>query len=241
MKKGLNGFQLKIIAISLMVIDHTGALFFPEILVFRIIGRLSFPLFAFFIVEGFQHTRSVKKYLIRLGACAITFQIPDWFSSIYGKLTNNPLFGVHYVLNIFATLFLGLAAIALFHKLKSKSNAMAWAAAILMAVLAQVTGADYGAYGVMYVLTFYLAGTDIKSLLMGTVVLHTAYAGFDMITGLIRTGNASFPHAIQLYSMASVFLIAMYNGEQGRKLKFFFYAFYPAHMIILYLIDAILR
>ena len=185
-----------------MVIDHIGALFFPEILVFRIIGRLSFPLFAFFIVEGFQHTRSVNKYLIRLGACAITFQIPDWFSSIYGKLTNNPLFGVHYVLNIFATLFLGLAAIALFHKLKSKSNAMAWAAAILMAV-AQVTGADYGAYGVMYVLTFILP-VQRKSLLMGTVVLHTAYAGFDMITGLIRTGNV-LPHAIQLYSMASVF------------------------------------
>ncbi|NLO39597.1 MAG: TraX family protein [Ruminiclostridium sp.] len=240
MEKCLNAFQLKMIAIVLMVIDHTGALFFPHVTFLRILGRLSFPLFAFFIAQGFFHTRSVKKYLLRLGLCGVLFQIPDWFSTIYGRLTNNPFFGAHYVLNIFATLFFGLAAIALFDRLKNKNILLSWLAATAMAVLAQVTGADYGAYGVFYILMFYLAGTDIKKIFIGTIVLHAAYGCFEMGLSLVQNGYAAFPHSIQLYSMLSAFLISMYNHEQGRKMKFFFYAFYPGHMIALYLIHALI-
>lgn len=241
MKKSLNSFQLKVIAIVLMVIDHTGALFFPQVMLLRIIGRLSFPLFAFLIAQGFFHTRSVKKYLLRLGICAVVFQIPDWFSTIYSSLTNNPFFGIHYVLNIFATLFFGLAAIALFDRLKDKSRILSWLGAIAMSVLATATGADYGAYGVMYMLMFYLAGRDVKKIWIGTAVLHAAYAGYELTTSFIQTGYAVFTHAIQLYSMLSAFLVSMYNNEPGRKMKVFFYAFYPGHMILLYLIDALIR
>lgn len=241
MKKVLNGFQLKIIAIVLMFIDHAGALFFPNIMLIRIIGRLSFPLFAFSITQGYLHTRSVKKYLLRLGTCAILFQIPDWFSTIYAKLTNNQFFGVHYVLNIFATLFFGLAAVTLFDKLKSKGLLWSWLGAVAMAVLAEVTGADYGAYGVFYILMFYLAGTDTKRIFIGITVLHAAYGAYEAIFSLIQTSSAAFPHAIQLFSMFSAFLVSMYNNEQGRKMKFFFYAFYPGHMILLYLIQALVQ
>lgn len=241
MDKSLNGFQLKIIAITLMVIDHTGALFFPEILLFRIIGRLAFPLFAFFISEGFFHTRSIKKYLIRLGLCAVLFQIPDWFSVIYARLTNTPGFGVHYVLNIFATLFFGLAAMALFDKLKGKSIVLAWLAAIAVAVIAEVTGADYGAYGVFYMMIFYQASGNIKKICIGALLLHIGYAAYEVSSSFLKTGTAAFPHAIQLYSLLAVLPIAMYNQEQGRKMKYFFYAFYPVHMFILYLIDWMIR
>jgi hypothetical protein len=240
MKKCLNSFQLKVIAIVLMVIDHTGALFFPQVLFLRIIGRLSFPLFAFLITEGFFHTKSVKKYLLRLGLCAVAFQIPDWFSTIYSKLTNNPFFGAHYVLNIFATLFFGLAAIALFDRFKTKSLLLSWLGAIAMVVLAQVTGADYGAYGVLYMVMFYLTGKDVKKLFAGIALLHAAYAGYEMTVSFIQTGHAVFTHAIQLYSMLSAILVHLYNNEQGRKMKVFFYAFYPGHMILLYLIHALI-
>jgi len=240
MKQTLNGFQLKVIAIILMFIDHTGALFFPNVMLLRIIGRLSFPLFAFFIAQGFFHTRSVKKYLLRLGLCAVAFQIPDWFSTIYSRLTNNPFFGAHYVLNIFATLFFGLAAIALFDRLKDKGRAWSWLGAAAMAVLAQVTGADYGAYGVFYILMFYLAGTDVTKIFLGTALLHAAYGGYEAITSLIQTGIAAFPHAMQLYSMLSAVLVSLYNHEPGRKMKVFFYAFYPGHMIFLYLLHALI-
>ncbi len=240
MKKCLNSFQLKVIAIVLMVIDHIGAVIFPEILFLRIIGRLSFPLFAFLISEGYRHTRSVKKYLLRLGICAILYQIPDWFSTVYSKLTNNPFFGVHYVLNIFATLFFGLAAIALFDRFKSKGHVLSWLAVLATAALAQVTGADYGAYGVLYMVIFYLVGAELDKMILGVSLLHAVYAGYELITCYLTYGYWAFPHSIQLYSILSIFLVALYNGEPGRKMKVFFYVFYPLHMIVIYLINFLL-
>lgn len=241
MKKCLTGFHLKIIAITLMVIDHIGAVIFPQVLILRIIGRLSFPLFAFCISEGYRHTRSVKKYLTRLGLCAVLFQIPDWLSTLYARITNNPFFGVHYVLNIFATLFFGLAAITLFDRLKSKGQWLSWLAVLSAAVVAEVVGADYGAYGVLYMVMFYITGSELPRMLVGVTLLHGAYAGYEMITGYLVNGHAAFPSSLQLYSMLSVFLIAMYNHEPGRKMKFFFYAFYPLHMIVIYLISYLIR
>ena len=149
MKKCIDNFQLKIIAAILMVIDHTGALFFPNVLIFRIVGRLAFPLFAFSISEGYKYTRSVLRYLLRLGICAVLFQIPDWF------------FGFNYQVNIFITLFFGLAAVLSFDKLKNKSVFLSWIAAIAISVIAEGVGADYGAYGVFYILMFYLSAGDI--------------------------------------------------------------------------------
>ena len=156
MKKVLNGFQIKLIAIISMVIDHTGIVFFPGVIAFRIIGRIAFPLFAFFITEGFRHTRSVKKYMFRLFLCAVLFQIPDW---IFGSEEMRRIFiswgwesvpSIDYELNIFATLFLGIAAISLYDKLKEKHIAYSWLAVAVIATVAQVIGADYGAYGVLH-------------------------------------------------------------------------------------------
>ena len=52
---------LKIIAFLTMIVDHTGVIFYPNSQIFRIIGRISFPIFCFFIVEGFSHTKNIKK------------------------------------------------------------------------------------------------------------------------------------------------------------------------------------
>ena len=61
--KVLDGFTLKMIAIITMLIDHVGHVIFPEIAILRIIGRFSFPIFCFLLVEGFFHTSNVKKYM----------------------------------------------------------------------------------------------------------------------------------------------------------------------------------
>ena len=73
---GLNSFQLKCIAVITMIIDHTGAVLFPGELVFRYIGRISFPIFCFLLVEGFFHTRDMRKYMLRLGVFAVLSEIP---------------------------------------------------------------------------------------------------------------------------------------------------------------------
>ena len=72
----MNSFMLKLFAASFMVIDHIGVLFFPENMMFRIIGRLSFPIFAFLIVEGFIYTRDIKKYILRVVTFGIISEIP---------------------------------------------------------------------------------------------------------------------------------------------------------------------
>jgi len=247
MKKVFNAFQIKLIAIVTMVVDHAGIVFFPGVIAFRIIGRIAFPLFAFFITEGFRHTRSVKKYLFRLFFCAVLFQIPDW---VFGSETMRRIFiswgwesvpQVNYVLNIFATLFLGLAAISLYEKLKEKHIAYSWTAVTAMAVIAQIIGADYGAYGVFYIIVFYIAGKDIRKILIGGVILHGLYALYEAVSSYAVSGVIAFPHSIQLYSLLSIGIIALYNGEQGRKMKYFFYLFYPFHMIVLYVIDALIK
>ena len=97
--KGLNASALKYLACLFMLIDHIGFFLFPQYLIFRCIGRLVFPIFAFMISNGFSHTSDTKKYFIRLALFAVGFQ---WFYS--QMLQTNSL-------NIFATLALGLAAI----------------------------------------------------------------------------------------------------------------------------------
>jgi len=228
MKRGFNSFQLKIIAILLMTIDHTGAILFPDVLAYRIVGRLAFPIFAFLITEGYKHTRSVSRYLLRLAVCAVLFQIPDWF------------FGIHYALNIFATLFLGLCAILTFDRMKNKSLVLSWIGVVAISIIAHFIGADYGAYGVFLIFMFYLTSGNVYKIIIGMVVLHAAYAAYELTSSYISEGRAVFSHYIQVYSMFSIPFIALYNNEQGRKMKYFFYLFYPLHLIILYAIDLLI-
>ena len=59
-----NGTQLKFIALLAMLVDHIGYAFFPDVMVFRAIGRVAFPIFAFLVTEGMVHTSNWKKYFL---------------------------------------------------------------------------------------------------------------------------------------------------------------------------------
>src|SRR5258705_144389 len=101
----MNAFQIKVIAIVAMIIDHMGLFFFPQYFIFRIIGRLAFPLFAWLIANGAYHTHNIGKYLQRLYLFALISQIPFLFA--------NRLIDPHFSdLNVLCTLFFGLLAIA---------------------------------------------------------------------------------------------------------------------------------
>ena len=73
----MNNFQLKIIAIILMTIDHIGFILFPDIIILRVIGRLSFPIFVFLIIEGFKNTSNYNSFLKRLISFAVIIEIPN--------------------------------------------------------------------------------------------------------------------------------------------------------------------
>ena len=115
----MTSFALKIIAIVSMFCDHFGDAYIGSFSFFNLIGRIAFPIFAFQISEGFIHTKSIKKYFLRLGIFALISQIPFWLFA-HKFLGPNDL-----SLNVFFTLFLGLLGIYLYNyivKLFQKSN-----------------------------------------------------------------------------------------------------------------------
>ena len=110
----LSSFILKVVALITMGLDHAGLMLsmaYPTNLdmlelarIFRIIGRLALPLFAFMVVEGVIHTKDIKKYLLRLGimmGLIMVFFIVLEYSSLHQYS-----YGLLRAGNIFMDLFL---------------------------------------------------------------------------------------------------------------------------------------
>jgi len=217
MRLSLSSTALKLIAIATMLADHIGFLFFPGEIVWRVVGRLAFPLFAFLIAEGFEKTSNVGRYGKRLILFAAISQLPY---SLVLAAANVP-----QTLNIFFTLSIGLLALALLKSLPYKKS-VPLVGMILFA--AEYLHFDYGAYGVLTILASHL-------------FIHRKTAGgialvflpiFDCLV-LAFTGVLS----LQFFALFSVPLIALYRGERGMHLpRAFFYWFYPVHLFILWLI-----
>ena len=98
----MTSFWLKIIAAVTMLIDHTGAVFFPQLAVFHIVGRLSFPIYAFLAAEGASKTHRKSRYLLRLGIFALLSEAP--FRLAFSLGWENPL-----PRNVLFTLLCGVA------------------------------------------------------------------------------------------------------------------------------------
>ena len=162
----INSFQLKILACASMLVDHIGLIFFPQIIIFRIIGRLSFPIFAFLISEGYIRTKNVKKYMWRIFIFFIISE-PIYLFAFRPYMFEN--------LNIFATLFLGLIAIYFYDRIENKSHALT--AVILISILASIFGADYGFFGVLLIFSFYLYNvkTNFNKLFFAQFLLVIIY------------------------------------------------------------------
>lgn len=217
----MSSFALKMIAIVTMLIDHIGVTLIPETSnawwVFRIIGRISFPIFAFLIVEGFYHTRNVNKYLLRLGIFALVSEIP-FDLAFYDSLGN-----LHHQ-NIFFTLFLGLGTIYLMSMIEHKfaknllaSNLLDAIVLILACVIAELLLVDYGLYGIIIIAAFYLFRNSKIMLALVMLIIFSSFMG-----------------GISIYAIFSLIFIFLYNGKKGRDCKYLLYGFYPVHLLILY-------
>ena len=147
----MSSFVLKIIAVITMFIDHLGYTIFGKFSYLNYIGRISFPIFAFQISEGYIHTKSLKKYFLRLFLFALVSQIP--FMLFHSIISDT------FCLNIFFTLLLGLLSIYIYDKCKYKFIGIL--SCILLALIAQFSNCDYGAYGVAIILIFYIFKNNI--------------------------------------------------------------------------------
>lgn len=243
----MTSFALKIIAIISMFCDHLNYAILGHFSILNLIGRIAFPIFAFQISEGFIHTKNVKKYLLRLGIFALISQVP--FSLFLHKFINSNSFS----LNVFFTLFLGLLSIYLYDyiikifenyyvqntkniKMSKAKNYIAYILGLiivfLVASLAQILHTDYGAWGVILVFVFYLF-KDKRVLKIISFFLLVLLKYSEQII------QSNFNHIYFLLFIATllpIFFIDLYNGKQGKKIKYLLYWFYPLHLLALYLI-----
>ncbi|MDF1617808.1 TraX family protein [Petrocella sp. FN5] len=211
----MSNTNLKIIACITMLIDHIGAILYPDVSLLRMIGRLSFPIFTFLIVEGFHHTKNIKKYGIRLGIFALISEIP-YDLAFRGNFID------FYKQNIFFTLFLGLVCLWLYHRYKAHQPMLAMMAVLLIGALSVILRTDYTIYGISMIFLFDFF-RDKRIIACGAV-------------GAINFMMGSMVQGLAIFALP---LILAYNGKKGIHLKFLFYGFYPVHLMVLYLIKIV--
>lgn len=228
---GITGSTFKIIAIITMFIDHVGAVIVERYLmtlsgsefeivylfyrVLRLIGRLGFPMFCFLLVEGFLYTKNKWKYAARLLAFCLISEIP-FNLAVTGEMWNRDY------QNVFFTLFIGFGVMFFIEMLEKKAINQ-WLLllgeiiiAVIGAMLAEWLMTDYGASGVLTIFTMYiLRQNKMQRMFMGCVIL-TSY------------------NWLEITSFITLIPVKLYNGKRGLSLKYVFYIFYPAHLLLLY-------
>ena len=238
----LSSNALKIIACACMVIDHAG-IFMGNNCIMRAVGRLAFPIFAFLLVQGLLHTSNVRRYLLRLGIFALVSELPF-------DLAMHDTIWYPEAQNIFFTLTVGLFAI---YALESKGSIGRWRVEIALAValLAEFLRFDYGMAGVGIIIMFYLFDKERSSISGkgGGDMAHACH-GADARTGLYYSWKQNLEIVVlsslvyilclgmnQMYALLAMIPVNMYSGERGRmKLKYFFYLFYPLHLLLIWFI-----
>lgn len=270
MKKDfISSFYLKIIALITMTIDHFGRIGYLDYLnnsstwfnetifnICTIIGRISFPIFAFFIVEGINHSKNKKLYLLRLFLLAICSDLLMYIVS------------QEYIGNPVTTLFFGALTIALLEedKILLKILSIIPISTILLISFEIIPIlATYDLYGLCLILLFYfsLKLSPFISLIISNHFqiekeffkneynfiirkLTTIFFLFSFNI-LILFINPTYNYANifiddpikQLYSTLAGIFILIYNGKQGYNKKWFKYGsylYFPLHIAIIYLL-----
>ncbi len=222
---GLTGNQLKIIALIAMTCDHVGLQLLPQVTILRIIGRIAFPIFAWFIAEGCRYTRDRKRYLLTMAGFATLCQTVYFFAT--GSL----------YLSVLVSFSIAICLIYLMDRCTciGCGDVNFWAAAaafqgVLLFCWFLPTFApgtdlalDYGFCGILLPCLAYLLQNKRNRLILfgfGLILLSATYGG------------------IQWFCLLSLPLLALYNGQRGkRKMKNLFYIYYPAHLVVIYLLS----
>ena len=242
MKKILSATDLKILAIIAMTVDHTAFLLVDQhsLLYYfmRLFGRLTAPIMVFLLTEGYRHTRSKKKYLARLFMFAGISQ-PIYYLFNHGQMPESAApFLLHW--NVMFTLAIGLLVMILFDSEKIQTAP----SLILLGVL--ISLAHFGDWSYLIpawtIIFFCYYKRDTKKM----IVLF-ALASVTLQTLVYLKEFDSFTHfSFQYGTLLALIPISMYNGERGNVRhknlnRWFFYVYYPAHMVVLLVIQACLK
>ncbi|MGE9949412.1 TraX family protein [Coprococcus catus] len=230
-KRTYHGEDLKLWAMWSMLIDHAGAVLIENTSLYqitgfrmlavacRLIGRISFPLICFLLIEGFCHTEDRRKYLMRMGCFALISEIP-FDLAFFGKLDLQRQ-------NVFFTLFTGILLLYALEKAETLEHSplirsFMMAAAILAGCAAATAGRfDYSYMGILLIAALYLFRKDRKKQCIAGAVLSL----------------------YELTAALAFILVGKYNGEKGdgRLPRNWFYIFYPLHLLVLSAIVFLLK
>ena len=205
MQLQLNNFHIKLLAAIFMVIDHVGVVFFPNVLAFRMVGRLSFPLFAWLLAQGEQHTRNVERYLLRLLVLGIISQ-PLYLLALQGEF-----------LNILFTLVLGVGMLRLSRHWPELRYGI-WATSMIAAELLKF---EYGAYG--------LAIIGLLSQFRSNYYWWGIWLGLHLFLAIASSDFGVF----QLPAALAPLFLLVTNQQKGPTMRWF-YTFYPAHLLLIW-------
>jgi len=246
--KNLDAYKLKWIAIIGMFLNHA-AMAFPEILpmwmqfVFYAAGGLTFPIMAFFVVEGYKHTSNMKKYLFRIFIFGLIAQIPYMIAF--------RLFGSG--INIMFTIFLGLILLLLYDKIRIRF--IFWLIFILFVAVTFFFAFDWMIIGPV-IMVMYRAISDenrrrtIPAIVAGVfyiLLVGLSLIGFHSLNApgmeeALANLEASTGMTMELMWPALAFpvgcffvayMLKYFSGERGKRMKYFFYIFYPLHFVVL--------
>lgn len=218
----MTSFVLKIIAIISMLFDHVGYIIFGKFSFMNYIGRLAFPIFAFSISEGYIHTKDLKKYFLRLFIFALISQIPYM---LFLRTIGN----TGFTLNILFTLILGLLAITVYEKINKKYLGLIFV--LLCSIIAHFAHFDYGWFGIVAIFIFHIFKG--KKALMNLSFSLAVFINY--LYNYFTTLRIEYLFII-IFCTLSLIPINLYNGKKGKDIKYLLYAFYPLHLIVLYVL-----
>lgn len=240
----LSSSWLHIIAMVLMLCDHAWAMLFPAAEWLTCIGRIAFPIFAFMIAEGAAHTHSMRRYILRMLIWAVISEIP--FNLMMGGSVFYP-----FHQNVMWTFLISLIAITLLEKVKKRFKKrlikvlLSIPIVLTAALIGTVTMVDYLGAGVLTVLVFYFFPSGkwwgkIGQLVLMYVINVEVLGGFYYEVSIFGHTFEIVQQGLALFALIPIWL---YNGERGntsKSFKHFCYAFYPAHLICLFVIRTIM-
>jgi len=214
----MNSNKLKIIAAISMLIDHIGIMFYPNITLFRILGRLSFPIFAFMISEGCFYTKNRLRYFLNIFILGFILQIIYY---LYDKSLDMS------ILITFSLSIIMIYALDYFMKKKNILSGLMFISSIIFVYILNIYfNIDYGFVGSLVPLFSSVCRKKYISILLFFIPNFILF--FTM-------------ENYQVYSIFSILLLLLYNGKRGKyNLKYFFYIFYPLHLGLLELIRIII-
>lgn len=237
----MSALVLKLIAAVSMCVDHVGIVLFPKVVWLRYIGRLAFPLYAYFIAEGFRYTHDRLHYFLRIFLLGLGCQI------VY-TVAEKQLY-----LGVLLTFSMSVAVMACVSRLKTALTVpdtptgergrcvalsallCALAVGTVFLICSSVT-VDYGFCGVMLPVLVSLSEKKPVRLALFSVGVAAVLLECAGLPGAFVVND----FVMQAFSLLTIPLVVLYNGRLGKyKLKYFFYIFYPAHLAVIYLISLI--